>query len=187
MLESFAKSLILEEFLELPETKPASEYIDGLILQKPMPQGAHSAIQTELASAINLVIKPQRIARAFTELRCTFGGFSIVPDISIYLWDRIPLQPKGEIANVFAIAPDWTIEILSPSQSQTKVTKNILHCLKYGTQMGWLIDPDEQSVFIYLPDQPIAIYDQPGAQLPVPPFAQDFNLNVKALCDWLMP
>jgi Uma2 family endonuclease len=32
------KSLRLEEFLTLPETKPASEYFDGKITQKPMPQ-----------------------------------------------------------------------------------------------------------------------------------------------------
>jgi Uma2 family endonuclease len=60
-----------------------------------------------------------------------------------------------------AIAPDWTIEILSPDQSQTRVTKNILHCLKHGTQMGWLIDPDEQTVFVYLPKQRIQVFDEP--------------------------
>ncbi len=64
---------------------------------------------------------------------------AIVPDISVFMWDRIPRKDNGGVANVFSIAPDWTIEILSPDQSQTKVTKNILHCLKYGTQMGWLI------------------------------------------------
>lgn len=138
MVQTPAKSLTLEEFLKLPETEPASEYIDGRIIQKPMPQGEHSAIQTELAPAINLVVKPKQIARAFSELRCTFGGRSIVPDISVFLWSRIPRKENGGVANFFSVAPDWTIEILSPDQSQTKVTKNILHCLKYGTHMGWL-------------------------------------------------
>jgi Uma2 family endonuclease len=91
-----------------------------------------------------------RRPRAFTELRCTFGGRSTVPDVSVFIWERIPRKENGGIANVFSLAPDWTIEILSPDQSQTKVTKNILHCLKHGTQMGWLIDPEEQSVFVYL-------------------------------------
>ncbi|MBC7971575.1 MAG: Uma2 family endonuclease, partial [Verrucomicrobia bacterium] len=31
------KPTTLEEFLKLPETKPASEYINGSIIQKPMP------------------------------------------------------------------------------------------------------------------------------------------------------
>jgi Uma2 family endonuclease len=141
------KSLTLEQFLELPETKPASEYINGQVSQKSMPQGKHSIIQGELAAIINRALKPQSIARAFPELRCTFGGRSIVPDIAVFEFDRIPSDANGEISNTFLIAPDWTIEILSPDQSQTKVTKNILHCLKDGTQMGWLIDPDDTAVF----------------------------------------
>ncbi|OUL33801.1 Uma2 family endonuclease [Nostoc sp. 106C] len=186
MVQIPAKPLTLDEFLKLPETEPASEYIDGRIVQKPMPQGEHSVIQTELAPAINLVVKSKKIARAFSELRCTFGGRSIVPDISVFLWDRIPRKENGGVANVFSIAPDWTIEILSPEQSQTKVTKNILHCLKHGTQMGWLIDPQEQSVFVYLPDRATTFYDEPGTNLPVPEFAKDVHLTVDGLFTWLL-
>lgn len=148
-----------------------------------MPQGEHSAIQTELPPAINLILKPKKIARAFSELHCTFGGRSIVPDISVFLWERIPRQENGRVANVFSLAPDWTIEILSPDQSQTKVIKNILHCLKHGTQIGWLIDPKEQSVFVYWPDRPTTCFDQLNAALPVPEFAKDFNLTVESLFD----
>lgn len=53
MVQTPTKAPILAEFLQMPETEPASEYIDGQIIQKPMPQGEHSAIQTELATAIN--------------------------------------------------------------------------------------------------------------------------------------
>jgi len=120
------KKLTLEEFLKLPETKPASEYIDGRIIQKPLPQGKHSTIQGELVSAINALVKSRRIALALPELRCTFGGRSIVPDVAVFAWERIPLDENGDVANVFQAAPDWTIEILSPDQSQTKVTGNIL-------------------------------------------------------------
>jgi Uma2 family endonuclease len=185
MVQALAKFVTLQEFLALPETEPASEYIDGCIIQKPMPQGEHSVIQTELPPAINLMLKPKKIARAFSELRCTFDGRSIIPDISVFTWDRIPRNESGGIANVFAIAPDWTIEILSPDQSQTKVTKNILHCLNQGTQMGWLIDPSERCVFVYLQNQATAFYDQLDARLPVPEFAQDFNITVENLFGWL--
>ncbi|WP_293352754.1 MULTISPECIES: Uma2 family endonuclease [unclassified Microcoleus] len=186
MLQTPTKTLTLEEFLKLPETEPPSEYINGRIIQKPMPQGEDSAIQTELPPAINSVLRSQKIARAFSELRCTFGGRSIIPDVSIFLWNRIPRQENGAVANVFSIAPDWTIEILSPDQSQTKVTKNILHCLACGTQMGWLIDPSEQCVFVYLRDRPTAFFDEPDVLLPVPEFAREFNLTVKGLFSWLL-
>jgi Uma2 family endonuclease len=185
MVQTPPKTLTLEEFLQLPETKPASEYIDGHIIQKPMPQGKHSIIQTDLSTAINAVLKPERIGRAFSELRCTFGGRSIVPDVSVFLWDRIPSDESGDMANTFLIPPDWTIEILSPEQSSIKVTKNILHCLNFETQMGWLIAPDERSVLVYHPKQQTEVFDEPEAQLPVPSFASDLQLTVGELFAWL--
>jgi Uma2 family endonuclease len=186
MVQTLFKSITLEEFLRLPETKPASEYINGQIIQKPMPQGKHSTIQGELVTAINAVMKPQHIARAFPELRSTFGGRSTVPDVSVFVWQRIPRDENGAIANVFRLAPDWTIEILSPDQSQTKVTKNILHCLKYETQMGWLIDPEEQTVFVYRAKQQPEVFDEPEQQLPVPSFASEVRLSVGELFGWLL-
>jgi len=85
MVQLSSKALTLEAFLRLLETKPASEYIDGQVIQKPMPQGKHSTIQGELITAINSPLKPKRIARAFPELHCTFGGRSIIPDGSVFL------------------------------------------------------------------------------------------------------
>jgi Uma2 family endonuclease len=191
MVQTPLKPITLEAFLDLPETQPASEYIDGEVTQKPMPQGEHSAIQVELAPAINAALTPQKVAKAFTELRCNFDGMAIVPDIAVFMWDRIPRQDDGKIANIFAIAPDWIIEILSPGQSQTKVTKKILRCLEQGTQMGWLIDPAEESVLVYVRDRSPVIYDRAddspaSQQLPVPSFAKNFELTLQALFDWLI-
>jgi Uma2 family endonuclease len=138
--------LSLEDFLKLPETEPPSEYIDGKIYQKLMPKGKHSAIQTFLPPEINRIAIPQRIACAFTELRCSFGGRSLVPDISVFSWQRIPRDANGEIENAFEIQPDWTIEILSPDQSPIRVIDNILFCLNHGTELGWFIDPQERAI-----------------------------------------
>lgn len=196
MVQSPPKLVTLKEFLDLPETKPASEYIDGQIIQKPMPQGKHSTIQTEFSATVNSALKPQKVGKAFSELRCTYpsgshpaavyGGRSTVPDVSVFTQDRIPRDENGEIANIFPIAPDWTIEILSPDQSQTKVTKNILHCLNHGTRMGWLIDPDEQTIFIYLPKQQPEVFDEPDQPLPMPSFADELSLTAGAIFAWLL-
>lgn len=194
MVQSPPKSITLEEFLDRPETKPASEYIDGQIMPKPMPQGKHSTLQTEFSTTVNSTLKPRKIASAFSELRCTFGGRSTVPDVTVFTQGRIPRDENGEVANVFPMAPDWTIEILSPVrealtksiQSQTKVTKNILHCLNHGTQMGWLIGPDEQTVFVYLPKQQPKVFDAADQALPVPDFAEELDLTVGTIFAWLL-
>jgi Uma2 family endonuclease len=185
MVQTPIKPISLEAFLKLPETKPASEFVDGQIIQKPMPQGKHSTIKGDLVPAINTALKPERIARAYPELRCTFGGRSAVPDVAVFAWDRIPRDDDGKVANVFAIAPNWTIEILSPDQSQTKVVRNILHCLSNGTNMGWLIDPEEELVFVYFADRTLAVFEEKDSILPVPEFAAAFKLTVGKLFGWL--
>jgi Uma2 family endonuclease len=84
MLPKPVATISLEEFLERPETKPASKYINGQIVRKPVHQGHHSTIQVELTEATHTVLKKTRIARAYTKLRCVFGGWAIVPDISVF-------------------------------------------------------------------------------------------------------
>jgi Uma2 family endonuclease len=185
MVQSPIKVVTLAEFLLVPETKPANEFIDGQIIQKPMPQGKHSLIQGQLVINLEAALKPSKTARAYPELRCSFGGRSTVPDVTVFISNHIPRDENGDIANVFEIAPDWTIEILSPDQSHTKVTKNILHCLQYGTQMGWLIDPAERSVFVYSGDRSTQVFDEETDLLPVPEFAKDFHLTLGELLGWM--
>ncbi len=146
-------STTLEEFLKLPETKPASQYIDGEIIQKPMPKTRHSRLQAKSIATINQVVEQRQIAYAFPELRCTFGGRSIIPDVAVLRWQRIAFNEQGEPIDDVLVAPDWTIEILSPEQSSNRVTGNILHCLKHSCQLGWLIDPDDRSILVFLPQQ----------------------------------
>ena len=185
MVQGIPKTLTLEEFLKLPETKPASEFINSQIIQKPMPQGKHSAVQGDFVPNVNQVLRTQQIARAFPELRCTFGGRSIVPDVAVFTWARIPRDSNGKVADRILVAPDWVIEILSPDQNQTKVIRNILHCLDYGTQMGWLIDPNEALIFVYRSDHTITIFEQSQDRLPVPDFASPLELTVGQIDRWL--
>jgi Uma2 family endonuclease len=185
MVQALSKRLTLDEFLKLPETKPASEFIDGQIIRKPMPQAKHSAVQGDFVPAVNQVLRVNRIARAFPELRCTFGGRSIVPDIAVFTWDRIQRDDSGKVINQVFVAPDWAIEILSPEQSQTKVVRKILHCLDHGTQMGWLIDPDEELIFLYRNDHTVFVFEDPAANVPVPNFASALQLTVGQIFSWL--
>ena len=185
MVQTPPKQITLEAFLNLPETKPAKEYIKGNIISKPMPQGKHSRLQDKFVKVINAVVELKKVACAFPELRCTFEGSSIVPDIAVFTWERIPTDENGEIANVFPLAPNWIIEILSPGQRPTKVTKKILLCLKNDTDMGWLIDPEDRSVFIYQPKQEVIVLDEPEAVLPMPKFMGDETYRVVDLFDLL--
>lgn len=170
----------LAEFLQLPETKPASEYIDGEIYQKSMPQAKHSRLQKYSLEVISQAGETQELVCAFPELRCTFGGRSIVPDIAVFEWGRIPVDADGEITNKIEIHPDWVIEILSPEQSPNLVIKKIVFCLEHGTKLGWFIDPNDKSVMILAPHStPIVLSDD--EILPVLPCLADWQFSATQL------
>ncbi|EDX84865.1 hypothetical protein S7335_2563 [Synechococcus sp. PCC 7335] len=101
-----------------------------------MPQGKHSRLQNKFVNVINGIVEPNKTACAFPELQCICGTNAVVSDISVFTREHLPIDENGEIANVFEIAPDWIIEILSPGQRYAKVIKKIQCCLRHGTGMG---------------------------------------------------
>ncbi|OBQ17780.1 MAG: hypothetical protein AN488_18145 [Anabaena sp. WA113] len=183
MVQAPSKPLTLAEFLELPETKPASEYINGKIIQKPMPKGKHSRLQLRLCNTINEQAESQKIASAFPELRCSFGTRSVVPDVAVFRWDRIPFDTDGEVPDDFLLSPDWTIEILSPDQSSNRVIGNILYCIEHGCQIGWLIDPSDRSILVFRPNQPPQLLKD-NETLPVLPEIL-LKITVVMIFSWL--
>jgi len=183
IVKLIAKPLTLEQFLQMPETEPASEYIDNEITQKNMPKGRHSRLQGKLCQEINLVTEEKKIAYAFSELRCTFDNRSIVPDIAVFKWQNIPFLENGEIPDQFNLAPDWIIEILSPDQNANKVIGKILHSLQHGAQLGWFLDPSDRSILTFMPECQLILMTG-GDRLP----ALDpvlLELTADAIFDWL--
>jgi Uma2 family endonuclease len=177
------QAITLEQFLQYPETKPASELLQGEVSQKPMPQGEHSRLQWKICEAVNQAAEPQTIASAFPELRCIVGGSVIVPDVAVFRWPRIPRQPSGRVANRFDLCPDWAIEILSPEQSQTKVLAKLLFCSEQGMELGWLIDPEEESILTISADQRVQILSR-ASSLPVLS-EMPLELTVEQVFGWL--
>jgi len=49
--------------------------------------------------------------------------------------------------------PEFVIEILSPSDRRRKIHEKMLEWLANGAELGWMIDPQHQSVTIYRPGQ----------------------------------
>ncbi|MEM9215533.1 MAG: Uma2 family endonuclease [Cyanobacteria bacterium P01_F01_bin.150] len=175
-------AIALETFLKLPniDESPAWEYVNGAAYQKPMPKTRHSLLQKRLLSQIDRHSETQT---ALPELRCTFGGRSIAPDISVIAWNRIPLNEAGEPEDNFNAAPDWAIEILSPQQSTTRVLDNLLHCLKNRCQLGWMIDPAEYSILTLLPNQAPQVCR--GERPPIVLKGVNLSVTAQQVFDWL--
>jgi len=155
-MASTAQELTLAEFLALPEEKPALEYEYGRVTQKMSPQGHHAVLQGILFSLLDQYGRRERRALAFTELRTTYAGFSRVPDVAIYRWERVPRDARGRVLNAaFSEPPDIAIEIVSPGQS---VNAQLSRCLEYvaaGVVLAVLVDPDDESVVVVRADRTV--------------------------------
>jgi Uma2 family endonuclease len=167
----------LQDFLKLPniEESPAWEFVDGQANQKPMPTTHHSILQKRLTAAID---QANSAYEAFPELRCILSNNSVVPDITVIRQERIPSR-NIPVEGV----PDWMIEILSPDQSTTKLIAKIQTCLQEGTQLGWLIDSEEQVIIVLWPDSRMVLLTN-SDRLPV---LDDIplDLTVEQVLNWV--
>ena len=138
--------MTLEEFLTLPEEKPALEYADGVIEQKVAPQTFHGRMQYKFAEWVNLYAEPRQLAMAFTETRSTFGGRSYVPDVGIYSWARLPRQSSGKLLAAFRTPWSVAVEVVSPEQSRRNLEDKCRWYVTHGVALALLIDPDREDV-----------------------------------------
>jgi len=151
--------LTLEEFLKLPDQKPALEYLDGVVTQKTAPVGPHGELQAELAFLFKLFLRQFPVARVYTDLRNNRRGrASLVPDLSLYLLDRVPTTPDGEVANDFWTPPDLAIEIASPGQSVDWLTDRANLLLSTGVCVVVIVGPRQRRVRVARANRPIVTY-----------------------------
>ena len=91
--------LTLDEFLKLPEEKPHLEYLDGVVTQKMAAKGPHGTLQFVLAKWLDRAGGEGESAWVVTQTHTHWAHrASLVPDISVYLIDRVPTTPEGLIA-----------------------------------------------------------------------------------------
>jgi Uma2 family endonuclease len=130
-----------EEYLALPEEKPYLEYVDGVVLQKPMPNEEHSQIALEVGYHIRLWLRGKK-GRAGVEARAKLGDLPNyrLPDVSYWK----PGVPSGEQA-----PPSVAVEIRSPEQTLAELRRKCEFLRGAGVETCWLIDPVSRTAEVY--------------------------------------
>ena len=149
------EALTLDEFLHLPEAKPALEYVDGRVRQKVSPRPKHAGLQAYFIKYFDAAGMPRKLARALSEVRCTFAGRSRVPDVAVFRWARIPRDPHGELGDECRYAPDIVVEIMSPGQSIASLTRDGAWYVDNGVTLALLLLPGPRSIRVFAPGQPM--------------------------------
>ncbi len=163
---------------------PGLEFIDGKVVAKVAAQKYHSTLQLELCQAWNAFARPRKLGRAFVELRCTFAGRSILPDVAFLLRKNILLDDRGHPAEETPIPPDIHVEVISPDRRVKRSRDKLAHSIAHGAGLGLLIHPYRQTVEAYRPGSAPETLPKDG-EIVGDPVLPGFRLPASELFDWL--
>lgn len=136
---STATQLSVEEYLKL-NAKPAYEYVDGILRQKPMPTTDHGLIQAALIVLLTMRA-PQFAVLSEVHVRIRKNEF-LVPDLIVVRKDSIerpyPTKP-----------PYLCIEIASPEDRPGQLLAKCEEYHAWGVPYCWVIDPERRTGWLY--------------------------------------
>jgi Uma2 family endonuclease len=125
------------------------ELIDGEIYVSTAPGIPHQLVLLNLTTALANYLTTHPIGRIVPGAGAVFSNFdAVIPDlvfVSNERWSAIVAN------NRFNAAPDIVIEVLSPGSENRRrdlVAKRRLY-QKYGVQEYWVVDLENQAVFMY--------------------------------------
>jgi len=137
----------IEDIYALPDGKRA-ELIDGKIYYMAPPSWGHQRISGYLYHEIYNYIKQnggkcEALAAPFAVFLNDDDINYVEPDISV-ICDRTKLDEKGCHG-----APDWIIEIVSPSSKPRDYVKKMLKYGTAGVREYWIVDQEKERVTVY--------------------------------------
>jgi Uma2 family endonuclease len=144
-------AISLDEFLRDPrlDEHPYLEFIDGQVEAKVPPQSEHAFLTKRIVQVLDGFADPSRLGESFPELRCTFEGRSIVPDIVFLLARHIEVDKRGRLVNDIRRPPDIHVEIISPKQSIRSADRKLRHSTAHGCGVGVLVNPEQDYIQVY--------------------------------------
>ena len=172
----------LEQFLAMPETEPASELIDGEVIQKMSPTLYHGRLTSRLISLLDQYLQGTHEGSVVNEVRHVNRTEEriFLPDINVTLVGRLPKGPEAGQHGPISVQPDFALEVVSPGDGIGRVLEKADFYIRAGTRLLWLVDPDTETVTAYRPGQAPTVHRAP-AVIDAQPVLRDFSLDVGAL------
>jgi Uma2 family endonuclease len=177
--------MTLEEFLALPEQKPALEYDAGVVTQKMAPTPDHIELQAILRAAFNATAEEQHLGRAFAEARFRTSDVAYVPDVGFYRRARLRTRPGHRYARDLGV-PDIAVEIVSPDQSVTSLIRKCQRYLALGASIALIVDEDDEAILAFRPGQPLRVL-QGDDRIDVDDVLPGLTLTISELFEAIVP
>lgn len=100
------------------------------------------------------------------------------PDVAWVALERWNMLSREQQRKFPPIAPDFVLELLSPTDSMEKTQAKMQEYLNSGVRLGWLIDRDNRTVEVYRMNQPVEVLKEPekiSGESVLPEFMLDLN------------
>lgn len=98
------------------------------------------------------------------------------PDAAWVRRDRLTALTDEQKEHFLPLAPDFVVELKSPSDSLADLRSKLAEYIANGTQLGWLIDPQQRHVSVYRPSAVEELNDL--VSLSADPTLKGFVLNL---------
>lgn len=108
------------------------------------------------------------------------NGAKRSPDVSWVRRERWEALSKEQREGFAPLCPDFVVELRSPTDRLRSLQEKMQEYIDNGARLGWLIDPLEKRVYVYRPDQPVEVLDDPPA-VSGDPVLSGFVLHVREL------
>jgi len=102
------------------------------------------------------------------------------PDAAWIRHDRLATLTAEQRKKFLPLCPDFVLELRSPTDSLSVLQDKMQEYMDNGAQLGWLIDPVRQRVFIYRPDSPVEHLDKPDS-VSAEPVLPGFRLDLREI------
>jgi Uma2 family endonuclease len=163
-VETAAGLMTFAEFEKLPDP-PAGHYElhHGQVVLMPPRKKGHFEIQLTLFDLLAPLLRG--LGRFATEF-----PFRPAPEYESWQDDLgFVRQTRWEADrnDYFLGAPDFVIEVLSPSNTMDEMLDRQAVCFEHGCVEFWTVDPKRKIVMVTTPDRRTITYDQSGS-VPVP-------------------
>ncbi len=87
------------------------------------------------------------------------------PDVSWIAKERLAHFTKAEKTKFLPLAPDFALELMSPSDRLETTQDKMQEYRDNGVKLGWLINPTQQQIEIYRPSKNTEIINKPVSLL----------------------
>ena len=145
------KLMTVEDLEQIPDERPGRyDLIDGELFWMPPPGEEHGDCITNILIPLGTVSRPTGLGRVYSDTGFVVGRNPdqvVSPDVAFVR--SAQLDPNRNREGYFRVAPDFAVEIVSPSDYPLFVQRKVDKYLAANVPLLWVVYPATRRVRVH--------------------------------------